>query len=117
MQVTTSNSMFHQSVRFYALPPHTKMLLPALSPTMEQGTIVKWEVKEGDSFNAGDLLADIETDKAVMGFEAVEEGFMAKIVVPEGTKDIPLGTLVAIAVEDEGDVAAFKDVSIGMVIP
>nr|CAB3238150.1 dihydrolipoyllysine-residue acetyltransferase component of pyruvate dehydrogenase complex, mitochondrial [Phallusia mammillata] len=109
-RVTTP--LFHQSIRFYSLPAHTKMLLPALSPTMEQGTIVRWEVKEGDSFSAGDLLADIETDKAVMGFEAIDDGYMAKIVVPEGTKDIPLGTLVAIAVENEDDIAAFKEVSL-----
>ncbi|XP_076802678.1 dihydrolipoyllysine-residue acetyltransferase component of pyruvate dehydrogenase complex, mitochondrial-like [Clavelina lepadiformis] len=98
--------------RLYSLPPHTKMLLPALSPTMETGTIVRWEIKEGDSFSAGDLLADIETDKATMGFEAADEGFIAKIILPEGTKDIPVGTLVAISVDSDEDIAAFKDVSV-----
>src|SRR6218665_1324580 len=82
------------------LPQHTKIALPALSPTMERGTIVRWTKQEGDQLSEGDLLAEIETDKATMGFEAPEEGFLAKIVVPAGTKDVPLGnvsTCVAIA--------------------
>lgn len=91
------------------LPPHNKVLLPALSPTMEMGTIVSWEKKEGDKLNEGDLLAEIETDKATMGFETPEEGFLAKIVVPAGTKDVPIGKLVCIIVDKEADVAAFKD--------
>uniref|UniRef100_A0A0K8TSU4 dihydrolipoyllysine-residue acetyltransferase n=1 Tax=Tabanus bromius TaxID=304241 RepID=A0A0K8TSU4_TABBR len=91
------------------LPAHTKVVLPALSPTMEQGAIVSWEKKEGDKLNEGDLLAEIETDKATMGFETPEEGYLAKIIVPAGTKDVPIGKLVCIIVENEGDVAAFKD--------
>ena len=62
-----------------------KLLMPALSPTMEAGTLAKWLVGEGDSVSAGDLLAEIETDKAVMEFEAVDEGTIARILVPEGT--------------------------------
>ncbi|XP_023229512.1 dihydrolipoyllysine-residue acetyltransferase component of pyruvate dehydrogenase complex, mitochondrial-like [Centruroides sculpturatus] len=73
------------------LPPHHKVSLPALSPTMEMGTIVSWEKKEGDKLNEGDLLAEIETDKATMGFETPEEGYLAKILVSAGTKDVPLG--------------------------
>lgn len=73
------------------LPQHTKIALPALSPTMERGTIVRWTKQEGDQLSEGDLLAEIETDKATMGFEAPEEGFLAKIVVPAGSKDVPLG--------------------------
>jgi len=96
--------------RGYAdLPDHTKVLLPALSPTMELGTIVSWEKKEGDKLNEGDLLAEIETDKATMGFETPEEGYLAKILYAAGSKDIPVGKLVCIIVENEGDVAAFKD--------
>ncbi|XP_049801243.1 dihydrolipoyllysine-residue acetyltransferase component of pyruvate dehydrogenase complex, mitochondrial [Schistocerca nitens] len=91
------------------LPPHNKVLLPALSPTMEMGTIVSWEKKEGDKLNEGDLLAEIETDKATMGFETPEEGYLAKILVPAGTKDVPIGKLVCIIVANEADVAAFKD--------
>lgn len=73
------------------LPAHSKVTLPALSPTMELGTIVSWEKKEGDKLNEGDLLAEIETDKATMGFETPEEGYLAKILIPAGTKDIPIG--------------------------
>lgn len=72
-------------------PNHVKIVLPALSPTMESGTIVSWQKKEGDKVSEGDLLADIETDKATMGFESGDEGYLAKIFVPEGSKDVPLG--------------------------
>ncbi|XP_071804186.1 dihydrolipoyllysine-residue acetyltransferase component of pyruvate dehydrogenase complex, mitochondrial-like [Asterias amurensis] len=100
-------------VRFYSsaedLPSHFKITLPALSPTMEMGTVVRWEKQEGDSLSEGDLLCEIETDKATMGFETPEEGFLAKIFVQEGAKDIPVGRLLCIIAENEGDVAAFKD--------
>ncbi|XP_053960140.1 dihydrolipoyllysine-residue acetyltransferase component of pyruvate dehydrogenase complex, mitochondrial isoform X1 [Anastrepha ludens] len=96
--------------RNYAdLPSHIKVPLPALSPTMEQGTIISWEKKEGDKLNEGDLLAEIETDKATMGFETPEEGYLAKIVVAAGTKDVAIGKLVCIIVSNQEDVAAFKD--------
>ncbi|XP_034244998.1 dihydrolipoyllysine-residue acetyltransferase component of pyruvate dehydrogenase complex, mitochondrial [Thrips palmi] len=100
-----------QPVRHYCpdLPPHNKVLLPALSPTMELGTIISWEKKEGDKLNEGDLLAEIETDKATMGFETPEEGYLAKIIIPAGTKEVPIGKLVCIIVENESDIAAFKD--------
>lgn len=98
-------------IRHYAsdLPSHTKVNLPALSPTMELGTIISWAKKEGDKLNEGDLLAEIETDKATMGFETPEEGYLAKILIPAGTKEVPIGKLVCIIVENESDVAAFKD--------
>lgn len=73
------------------LPDHFKVTLPALSPTMEMGTIINWQKKEGEKVSEGDLLAEIETDKATMGFESSEEGYLAKIFIPEGTKDVPLG--------------------------
>lgn len=100
------------SVRCFSsgdLPEHTPVPLPALSPTMELGTIVSWEKKEGDKLNEGDLLAEIETDKATMGFETPEEGYLAKILVSAGTKDIPIGKLLCIIVQNQEDVAAFKD--------
>ena len=75
-------------------PPHTKVTLPALSPTMEKGNLVKWNKKEGDELMEGDLLAEIETDKATMGFETPEEGYLARIIIPENTKEIPLGKVV-----------------------
>ncbi|KAK2582058.1 hypothetical protein KPH14_002763 [Odynerus spinipes] len=101
---------WQQQLRFYAdYPDHLKVHLPALSPTMETGTIVSWQKKEGDKLNEGDLLAEIETDKATMGFETPEEGYLAKILVPAGTKNVPIGKLVCIIVQEEGSVAAFKD--------
>lgn len=91
------------------LPAHKTVALPALSPTMERGNIVSWEKKEGDRLNEGDLLAEIETDKATMGFETPEEGYLAKILIPGGTKEVPIGKIVCVIVESEDDVAAFKD--------
>lgn len=107
-----SKSIGHQHVRCFAssnLPSHIKVTLPALSPTMEMGTIVSWEKQEGDRLSEGDLLAEIETDKATMGFETPEEGFLAKVLVPAGEKNVPLGKLLCIIVENEADIAAFKD--------
>ncbi|XP_012543522.1 dihydrolipoyllysine-residue acetyltransferase component of pyruvate dehydrogenase complex, mitochondrial isoform X2 [Monomorium pharaonis] len=99
-----------QQLRFYVdYPDHIKVPLPALSPTMETGTIISWQKKEGDKLNEGDLLAEIETDKATMGFETPEEGYLAKILVPAGTKNVSIGKLVCIIVQDESNVAAFKD--------
>jgi len=99
-------------VRHYSnggLPPHKRIPLPALSPTMEMGTIVSWKKKEGDQLVEGDLLCEIETDKATMGFETPEEGYLAKILVGEGQRDVPIGKLLCIIVDSQGDVAAFKD--------
>ena len=79
-----------------SLPEHTKIRLPALSPTMEQGTLAKWAKNEGDHILEGDLVAEIETDKATMGLEASEEGYLAKILIPNGTKDIPLKTVICL---------------------
>jgi len=98
------------SVRGFAdYPSHIKVALPALSPTMELGTIVSWEKKEGDQVSEGDLLCEIETDKATMGFETPEEGYLAKIIIFAGAKDIPIGKLLCIIVEKQEDVAKFKD--------
>ena len=89
----------------------TKVPLPALSPTMDSGSIVSWDKKEGDQLSEGDLLAEIETDKATMAFETPEEGYLAKILVPAGTKGVPLGQPLCIIVESEDDLAKFKDFS------
>ena len=78
--------------------------MPALSPTMEEGTLAKWLVKEGDEVTSGDLLAEIETDKATMEFEAVDEGTIAKIVIAEGTEGVKVGEVIAIIAEDGEDV-------------
>ncbi|XP_032643909.1 dihydrolipoyllysine-residue acetyltransferase component of pyruvate dehydrogenase complex, mitochondrial [Chelonoidis abingdonii] len=90
-------------------PPHMQILLPALSPTMTMGTVQRWEKKVGEKLSEGDLLAEIETDKATIGFEVQEEGYLAKILVSEGTRDVPLGTPLCIIVEKESDIPAFAD--------
>jgi len=101
---------FGNSVRrFSSLPDHEVLTMPALSPTMEVGTISKWQVAEGDFIESGSVIADVETDKAVVAFEAVDEGYLAKVLQAEGTADIAIGTPVAILVEDKENVAAFKD--------
>src|SRR5687768_8810270 len=79
-----------------------ELKMPALSPTMEEGTLAKWLVKEGDTVAAGDLLAEIETDKATMEFEAVDEGRIAKILVPDGTDEVKVGTVIAL-ITGEGE--------------
>ena len=73
----------------------TNILMPALSPTMEKGNLAKWLKKEGDKVKAGDVLAEIETDKATMEYEAIDEGTIAKIVVPEGTQDVAVNQVIA----------------------
>jgi pyruvate dehydrogenase E1 component beta subunit len=78
----------------------TELKMPALSPTMEEGTLAKWLVKEGDEVKSGDILAEIETDKATMEFEAVDEGKIAKILVPEGTDGVKVGQAIAILAAD-----------------
>merc|ERR1719427_1997839 len=106
--LATSSSQ--PQVRCYSShPPHVKVTLPALSPTMEMGSIVTWEKKEGDKVSEGDLLCEIETDKATMGFETPEEGYLAKVFIEAGTRDIPIGKLLCIIVEEQEDVAKFAD--------
>ncbi|HEX6742497.1 MAG TPA: biotin/lipoyl-containing protein, partial [Sphingomicrobium sp.] len=88
-----------------------ELKMPALSPTMEEGTLAKWLVKEGDKVASGDILAEIETDKATMEFEAVDEGTVAKILVPEGSEGVKVGAPIAILAgegEDAGAAAAPK---------
>ncbi|GER51233.1 dihydrolipoyllysine-residue acetyltransferase component 1 of pyruvate dehydrogenase complex [Striga asiatica] len=104
----SSKTKFRIGVRYYSsaeLPEHTVVQMPALSPTMSQGNIAKWRKKEGDKIDVGDVICEIETDKATLEFESLEEGFLAKILVPEGSKDVPVGQPIAITVEDADDVA------------
>jgi pyruvate dehydrogenase E2 component (dihydrolipoamide acetyltransferase) len=84
----------------------TNILMPALSPTMEKGNLSKWLKKEGDTVKAGDVIAEIETDKATMEVEAVDEGTLAKIVVPEGTADVPVNQVIAVLAGEGEDVKA-----------
>jgi len=82
------------------------ILMPALSPTMEKGNLAKWLKKEGDKVKPGDVIAEIETDKATMEYEAIDEGTLAKIVVPEGTQDVPVQAVIAVLAEEGEDVKA-----------
>ena len=84
----------------------TELLMPALSPTMEEGTLAKWLVKEGDEVKSGDILAEIETDKATMEFEAVDEGIVGKILIAEGTEGVKVNTAIAIIGEEGEDLSA-----------
>lgn len=84
----------------------TEILMPALSPTMEEGTLAKWLVKEGDTVNSGDIIAEIETDKATMEFEAVDEGVIGKILIAEGTSGVKVNTAIAVLLEEGEDASA-----------
>ena len=87
----------------------TQILMPALSPTMEEGNLVKWHVKEGDTISSGDVVAEIETDKATMEVEAVDEGTIGKIVVAEGTEAVAVNAVIAYILEEgesAGDIPA-----------
>src|SRR5271168_3809806 len=82
--------------------------MPALSPTMTEGNIAKWSVKEGDSFSAGDVLLEIETDKASMDVEAQDDGILAKITQPDGAKGIQVGTRIGIIAEPGDDLSSLE---------
>ena len=87
-----------------------KVLMPALSPTMTEGNLAKWHKAEGDTVESGDVIAEIETDKATMEVEAVDEGTIGKILVPEGTQNVKVNELIAVLLEegeDDNDLDAF----------
>jgi pyruvate dehydrogenase E2 component (dihydrolipoamide acetyltransferase) len=93
------------------------ILMPALSPTMEKGNLAKWLKKEGDKVKSGDVIAEIETDKATMEVEAVDEGTLAKILVPEGTQDVPVNNVIAVLAGDGEDVKAAAGAAAGAAAP
>lgn len=95
------------------LPEHKEMTMPKVSPTMTHGRLVEWKVAEGDAISEGDIIAEVETDKATMPIEAKDDGFIARILVSDDSPDIPLGELLAITVEEQELVAAFKDYTPG----
>ena len=97
----------------------TELKMPALSPTMEEGTLAKWLVKVGDSVSSGDILAEIETDKATMEFEAVDEGVVTEILVAEGTDGVKVGTIIALITgeDDEAAPAISAPVTAPQVLP
>jgi pyruvate dehydrogenase E2 component (dihydrolipoamide acetyltransferase) len=86
----------------------TPILMPALSPTMEQGKLAKWLKKEGDKVSSGDAIAEIETDKATMEVEAVDEGTIGRIMIPEGTEGVAVNTPIAVLLSEGEDAAALK---------
>ncbi|OIW17113.1 hypothetical protein TanjilG_26768 [Lupinus angustifolius] len=108
-----SRSSQFQSRRCYAsasdLPPHQAIGMPSLSPTMTEGNIARWLKKEGDKVSTGEVLCEVETDKATVELECMEEGYLAKIIYGDGSKEIKVGEVIAITVEDEEDIAKFKD--------
>src|SRR5436309_13388274 len=100
IELKTTSSTAHMPIQ---------VLMPALSPTMEKGNLAKWLKKEGDAVKSGDVIAEIETDKATMEVEAVDEGTLGKILVPEGTNDVAVNTPIAMILSDGEDAAALKD--------
>ncbi|XWS12099.1 hypothetical protein CRYUN_Cryun37aG0061300 [Craigia yunnanensis] len=104
-----------QSSRGFAsdagLPPHQEIGMPSLSPTMTEGNIARWLKKEGDKVNPGEVMCEVETDKATVEMECMEEGYLAKIIKGDGSKEIKVGEIIAITVEEEEDIAKFKDYS------
>src|SRR6185369_10398671 len=93
------------------------ILMPALSPTMEKGNLAKWLKKEGEKVKPGDVIAEIETDKATMEVEAVDEGTLARIVVPEGTADVPVNQLIAVLASEGEDAKAAAGAAAGAPAP
>ncbi|XP_010262034.1 PREDICTED: dihydrolipoyllysine-residue acetyltransferase component 2 of pyruvate dehydrogenase complex, mitochondrial-like isoform X2 [Nelumbo nucifera] len=91
------------------LPPHQEIGMPSLSPTMTEGNIARWLKKEGDTVSPGEVLCEVETDKATVEMECMEEGYIAKIIHGDGSKEIRVGEVIAITVEEEDDIAKFKD--------
>lgn len=92
--------------RFLFSTDFMRLQMPALSPTMAEGTIAKWVVKEGDKVDVGDVMCEITTDKATVGYESQEEGYIAKILSQEGSI-VPINGLIGVMVEDQEDIANF----------
>ncbi|KAI1187553.1 dihydrolipoamide acetyltransferase component [Nemania serpens] len=113
LRASALRSGFAPLARYYAsFPPHTIIKMPALSPTMTAGNIGAWQKKAGDAIAPGDVLVEIETDKAQMDFEFQEEGVIAKILKDAGEKDVPVGNPIAVLVEEGADVSAFESFSL-----
>lgn len=91
------------------IPPHQEIGMPSLSPTMTEGNIARWLKKEGDKVSPGEVLCEVETDKATVEMECMEEGYIAKIIKGDGEKEIKVGEVIAITVEEESDIDKFKD--------
>ncbi|KAF2078510.1 hypothetical protein CYY_000135 [Polysphondylium violaceum] len=117
-QINTKSTLLNQIdrsstiKRYYAAKP-VEITMPALSPSMETGNIAKWVKKEGDQIKQGDILAQIETDKATMDFEYEDNGYLAKILLPDGSKGIAINTPIAILVKNKEDIASAKEYKVG----
>ena len=111
---TSARRTIHSTtVSLKEYPSHQVFPMPALSPTMEMGSIASWNLNVGDSFSAGDVLCSVETDKATIDFEAQDDGILAKILrEPPNATDIPIGVPICVVVEEEEDVAAFADFTV-----
>src|SRR5499425_180846 len=94
-----------------------QVLMPALSPTMEKGNLAKWLKKEGETVKSGDVIAEIETDKATMEVEATDEGTLGKILIPEGTADVAVNTPIAVILSDGEDASALKSAASASAAP
>lgn len=86
--------------------------MPALSPTMTSGNIASWKRAEGEAINAGEVIAEVETDKATVDYEMTDDGFLAKILVPEGAQDVAVGSTLAVIVDSSDLISAFKDFTV-----
>uniref|UniRef100_A0A7S1B714 Dihydrolipoamide acetyltransferase component of pyruvate dehydrogenase complex n=2 Tax=Corethron hystrix TaxID=216773 RepID=A0A7S1B714_9STRA len=111
-RVAAVNALSFFFRQFCSYPPHEIMGMPSLSPTMESGQISSWDKDEGDEFVAGDVLCQIETDKATVDFEAQDDGVIAKILVPAGPDTIACGEPILVTVEEAGNLGAFRDFSV-----
>src|SRR5947209_18422694 len=100
-----------RSLIAWTLPMATEVLMPALSPTMTEGKIARWLKSEGEPVRAGDVLAEIETDKATMEVEAIDEGVLAKIVIPEGTEHVAVNTPIAVIAGNGEDAVAAERIA------
>lgn len=108
-KLTIGKAMTTANLRWFSkLPFHITLTMPNLSPTMEKGNLAKWSKAVGDKIDVGDVLAEIETDKATVDFEMQEEGYVARLLIEEGAQDVLLGEPVAILVDSKDDINSFK---------
>jgi pyruvate dehydrogenase E2 component (dihydrolipoamide acetyltransferase) len=110
----TRNILFRNLFNFSSV---IKLEMPALSPTMSEGNIISWTKKEGDKVKVGDVVCEIQTDKATIGFESQEEGYLAKILVPKDSKGVEVGKLIGLLVEEQKDIQGLDLSKYTQVIP
>lgn len=101
--------LLKHSKKYFSFPSHEIIKMPALSPTMKEGVIVSWDIKEGQEISEGDILANIETDKATIDFDNQDSGYVAKILKDSGSDKVAVGSPLFVLVEDESDIPAFSN--------